>query len=159
MFTHDTDATAYFRISTETNPADLNTICGTDAGKVQAQISKLCGSNTDAAMSAFSSTCSAAGKTVCKETLLVCRLSAHALLTVAQPRWYPLLPPPDQVLHPLQAVPHRRPVDPRLLQVTQPLRQSLARLALAPVPAPAMPTLSTLLCIMILSALAPRQWR
>ncbi|MCJ1361587.1 hypothetical protein MMC16_000687 [Acarospora aff. strigata] len=51
-------------VNTQPNPADLNTICGSDASKVQGQISKLCGSNTDAAMSAFSSTCSAAGKTV-----------------------------------------------------------------------------------------------
>ena len=50
--------------STETNPADLSTICGADASKVESQITSLCGSNANAALQAFASSCSAAGKTV-----------------------------------------------------------------------------------------------
>ncbi|MCJ1244393.1 hypothetical protein MMC30_001591 [Trapelia coarctata] len=51
-------------INTEPNPADLQAICGDGASKVESQIASLCGSNTDAAMQAFVSSCSAAGKTV-----------------------------------------------------------------------------------------------
>jgi len=50
--------------STESDPSNLQTICGDDVSKVESQIVSLCGSNTDAAMKAFVSTCSAAGKTV-----------------------------------------------------------------------------------------------
>jgi len=50
--------------STESNPEDLQTICGDDASKVMNQIASLCGSNKDTAMQAFVDTCSAAGKTV-----------------------------------------------------------------------------------------------
>jgi len=50
--------------STEANPSDLATVCGVDASKVEAQITKLCGNNADAAMTAFTSVCKAAGKTV-----------------------------------------------------------------------------------------------
>ncbi|KAL8829331.1 MAG: hypothetical protein Q9170_006215 [Blastenia crenularia] len=52
-------------INTESNPADLPTLCGSDSdsSKVQAQIKQLCGGNTDAAMKAYKETCGSAGKT------------------------------------------------------------------------------------------------
>lgn len=50
--------------STEPDPSDLQNICGDDASKVESQIVSLCASNADAAMKAFASTCSAAGKTI-----------------------------------------------------------------------------------------------
>ena len=50
--------------STEPDPTDYNTVCGKDASKVESQIQNLCGNNVGAAMTAFSSICAAAGKTV-----------------------------------------------------------------------------------------------
>jgi len=55
-------------VNTEPNPADLGTICGSDALKVQKVIQSMCGSNVKAAQSAFLSTCSSAGKTVAPYT-------------------------------------------------------------------------------------------
>lgn len=43
------------------SPSDLNTICGSNASKIQSQISSTCKGNAQAALSAFSSTCSSAG--------------------------------------------------------------------------------------------------
>lgn len=42
----------------------MNAVCGSSASQVQAQIQSICGSNAEAALSAFASTCQAAGKTV-----------------------------------------------------------------------------------------------
>ncbi|KAL9604971.1 MAG: hypothetical protein Q9219_000159 [cf. Caloplaca sp. 3 TL-2023] len=53
-------------VNTESDPADLPTICGSHASKVTAQIKQLCGDNTDAAMKAFKETCGSAGETICK---------------------------------------------------------------------------------------------
>lgn len=52
--------------STESNPADLPTLCGSDSSKVQAQIKKLCGDNTDAALKAYKETCGSVGESVCE---------------------------------------------------------------------------------------------
>ncbi|MCJ1350927.1 MAG: hypothetical protein MMC33_000909 [Icmadophila ericetorum] len=51
-------------INTEPDPTDYGTVCGQDASKVESQIQSLCGNNVGAAMTAFSSICAAAGKTV-----------------------------------------------------------------------------------------------
>jgi len=51
-------------VNTEPNPADLKTVCGSDAKKVQAAIQSMCGSNASIAQSAFAATCSSAGITV-----------------------------------------------------------------------------------------------
>ncbi|KAA6410668.1 MAG: hypothetical protein FRX48_06091 [Lasallia pustulata] len=51
-------------VNTEPDPSNQTTVCGADASRVEAQIQNLCGNNTGAAMSAFSSACSEAGHTV-----------------------------------------------------------------------------------------------
>lgn len=65
--------------STQKNPADLGTICGDDASKVQQVIASVCGSNADAAQAAFSSTCAGAGSTICSFALSA---SSDVMLTV-----------------------------------------------------------------------------
>lgn len=52
--------------STESDPADLPTLCGSHSSQVQAEIKKLCGDNTDAAMKAYKETCGSVGETVCE---------------------------------------------------------------------------------------------
>ncbi|KAF1987964.1 hypothetical protein K402DRAFT_392245 [Aulographum hederae CBS 113979] len=50
-------------LNTQPNPADTEAICG-NASEVQEAIASMCGANTNAAMSAFASTCSADGVSV-----------------------------------------------------------------------------------------------
>lgn len=56
--------------STQSNPADLPTLCGKDSSKVQEQIRSLCGDKTEAALDAYRNTCKAIGKTI--RTLMLC---------------------------------------------------------------------------------------
>ena len=53
-------------VNIENNPSDLNTVCGSDAKKLQSAIQAKCsgGSMQSMAQSAFIATCSAAGKSV-----------------------------------------------------------------------------------------------
>ncbi|KAL8787779.1 MAG: hypothetical protein Q9195_007610 [Heterodermia aff. obscurata] len=55
--------------STEDAPADLPTVCGSDAPKVKSQIKGLCGANTNAAMTAFEEVCQGVS-TVCMFTAM-----------------------------------------------------------------------------------------
>jgi len=55
-------------VNTEPNPANLDTVCGSDAQKVQQAIFSKCGSNNDVAQSDFVATCSSAGKSVASFT-------------------------------------------------------------------------------------------
>ncbi|KAL8744920.1 MAG: hypothetical protein Q9190_002901 [Brigantiaea leucoxantha] len=49
-------------VNTESNPADLPTICGPHSSKVKAELKKLCNENVDAAMEAFNDVCKSVGK-------------------------------------------------------------------------------------------------
>lgn len=51
-------------LSTEENPADVALLCGAHSSDVQAQIKKLCGSDSEAALNAYKDTCKAAGKSI-----------------------------------------------------------------------------------------------
>jgi hypothetical protein len=65
--------------STEPDPADFTTVCGKDATKVASGISSACtGSDAQAALTAFSSSCSAAGHPICRLQSL-CRLAPKIL--------------------------------------------------------------------------------
>ncbi|KAL9004514.1 MAG: hypothetical protein Q9188_002671 [Gyalolechia gomerana] len=59
-------AAVKYAAHTESDPADLPTLCGSHSSQVQAEIKKLCGDNTDAAMKAYKETCGSVGETVCE---------------------------------------------------------------------------------------------
>lgn len=69
--------------SSESNPADVLTLCGKDSSKVQDQIKKLCGDNVEAALYAYNTTCQEHGKLICmliEFKKLVC-LKCHMLIS------------------------------------------------------------------------------
>ncbi|RHZ47232.1 uncharacterized protein CDV56_104976 [Aspergillus thermomutatus] len=51
-------------IGTESNPADLASLCGSASSAVQSQISQSCGDDTQTAMTFYSNTCASAGHQV-----------------------------------------------------------------------------------------------
>ncbi|KAJ6108039.1 hypothetical protein N7523_009362 [Penicillium sp. IBT 18751x] len=61
---HQTPACVLSVMGDTNNPADLATICGTDAKKTETAISNSCGSGAEAALKFFANVCTAAGHEV-----------------------------------------------------------------------------------------------
>lgn len=51
-------------INQQPNAADLDSLCGSKSGEVQAAMAKVCGKDIEAALKAYDATCKTAGKTV-----------------------------------------------------------------------------------------------
>ncbi|KAJ5304760.1 uncharacterized protein N7443_004420 [Penicillium atrosanguineum] len=61
---HQTPACVLSVIGNTSNPADLATICGSDAKKTETAISNTCGSSADSSLKFFANVCSGAGHQV-----------------------------------------------------------------------------------------------